>query len=216
MIRVAIIGAGIGAEHLDGYRALPDRFQVATLCDLDTARAAKATGGDPGIAISGDLEAVLADPAIDLIDVCLPPHLHFPVSMKALQAGKHVICEKPIVRSLDEADQLQAAAEASGRQVFPVFQYRYGPGLAQLKALQAAGLAGRAYVASLETHWNRDAAYYAIPWRGTWAGESGGALLGHAIHAHDLLCHVPICRQCHLDSCLSIHTICNYSCRTNQ
>ena len=190
MIRVAIIGAGIGAEHLEGYRALPERFTVAALCDLDTARAVKATGGDPGIAISDDLEAVLADPAIDLIDVCLPPHLHFPVSMKALQAGKHVICEKPIVRSLDEADQLQSAAETSGRQVFPVFQYRYGPGLAQLKALQAAGLAGRAYVASLETHWNRDAAYYAIPWRGTWAGESGGALLGHAIHAHDLLCHV--------------------------
>jgi predicted dehydrogenase len=190
MIRVAIIGAGIGAEHLEGYRALPERFTVATLCDLDTARAAKATGGDPGIAISGDLDAVLADPAIDLVDVCLPPHLHFPVSVKALNAGKHVICEKPIVRSLDEADQLQAAAEASGRSVFPVFQYRYGPGLAQLKALQAAGLAGKAYVASLETHWNRDAGYYAIPWRGTWAGESGGALLGHAIHAHDLLCHV--------------------------
>jgi predicted dehydrogenase len=43
-------------------------------------------------------------------------------------------------------------------------------------------------MASLETHWNRDAGYYAVPWRGTWAGESGGAILSHAIHAHDLLC----------------------------
>jgi predicted dehydrogenase len=62
--------------------------------------------------------------------------------------------------------------------------------MAQLEALQAAGLAGKPYAASLETHWCRDAAYYEIPWRGTWAGEAGGALLSHAIHAHDLLCHV--------------------------
>jgi predicted dehydrogenase len=190
MIRTAIIGAGIGAEHLSGYRALPDRFQVAVMCDLDTARAMAATGGDPAISVTGDLEAVLADPSIDLIDICLPPHLHFPIAVQCLEAGKHVICEKPIVRSLDEADRLAAVAKACGKSVFPVFQYRYGRAMAQLQALVAAGLAGKPFVASLETHWNRDAAYYAVPWRGTWAGESGGALLGHAIHAHDLLCKV--------------------------
>ncbi|MFV2035695.1 MAG: Gfo/Idh/MocA family oxidoreductase, partial [Halocynthiibacter sp.] len=48
----------------------------------------------------------------------------------------------------------------------------------------------RALVASIETHWKRGADYYAVPWRGTWAGEQGGAVLGHAIHAHDLLTHV--------------------------
>jgi predicted dehydrogenase len=190
MTRVAIVGAGIGAEHLAGYRALPDRFRVAVKCDLDTARARAATADDPEIAVSDDLAPVLADPAIDLIDICLPPHLHFPVSLQVLQAGKHAICEKPIARSLEEADALVAAAAASGRQVFPVFQYRYGHALAQLGALQTAGLTGKPYVASLETHWNRDTAYYAVPWRGTWAGESGGSLLGHAIHAHDLLCHI--------------------------
>lgn len=190
MIRVAIIGAGIGAEHLAGYRALPDRFRVSVLCDLDKDRAAQATGNDPDIMISDDLEAVLADPHIDLIDICLPPHLHFPVTVKALEAGKHAICEKPIVRSMVEADALQEVADRTGKLVFPVFQYRFGRAMAQLLALQHSGLAGKAFVASLETHWNRDGAYYEVPWRGTWAGESGGALLGHAIHAHDLLCHV--------------------------
>lgn len=190
MIRTAIIGAGIGAEHLAGYRALPELFAVSALCDLDTARAQAATGGDPSIAVTGDLDAVLADPAVDVIDICLPPHLHVPVALRALEAGKHVICEKPLARSLAEVDQLEAAAEKADRHVFPVFQYRYGPALAQLKALQDAGLTGTPFVASLETHWNRGAAYYDIPWRGTWAGESGGALLGHAIHAHDLLCHI--------------------------
>ncbi|KPP88069.1 MAG: putative dehydrogenase [Rhodobacteraceae bacterium HLUCCA08] len=187
MNRVAIIGAGIGAEHLAGYRAL-DRFEVTALCDLDLDRAQTACGGT--VFCTDDMAAVLADPAIDLVDICLPPHLHFDASVAALQAGKHVICEKPLVRSLAEADRLIAAAGRAGRRVFPVFQYRYGPAFAQLRALIEAGLAGRAYVASLETHWSRDAGYYAVPWRGTWAGESGGAVLGHAIHAHDLLSHV--------------------------
>ncbi|MBI1219407.1 MAG: gfo/Idh/MocA family oxidoreductase [Rhodobacteraceae bacterium] len=186
MIRVAILGAGIGREHLDGYRLLPTRFQVAALVDLDTARAQAVVGADP-IRIEADIDAVLADPAIDLIDVCLPPHLHLPISLKALAAGKHVICEKPLVASLADADRLLGAARDAGKRVTPVFQYRYGPAMAQLRALTAAGLTGRAYAASLETHWMRGPAYYAVPWRGTWAGENGGAVLGHAIHNHDLM-----------------------------
>ena len=69
----------------------------------------------------------------------------------------------------------------------PVFQYRFAPGIERLKRLIDRGLAGRPYALSAEVHWNRKAAYYALPWRGTWAGERGGCLLGHAIHIHDLL-----------------------------
>lgn len=190
MIRVAILGAGIGAQHLAGYRALPARFEVRTFCDLDAARARGVVGEDDSITVTGDLDGVLADPDIDLVDVCLPPHLHFSISEKVLAAGKHVVCEKPLVRSLAEADALIALAQKAGRRVFPVFQYRYGRGTAQLRGLIDTGLAGKAFAASLETHWNRDSDYYAVPWRGTWAGESGGAVLGHAIHNHDLLCSV--------------------------
>lgn len=189
MINVAIIGAGIGAEHLRGYRALPDRFAVRSFCDLDLDRVGKAVGAE-SIGVTNDLDQVLADPQIDLVDICLPPHLHFPVAKRALEAGKHVVCEKPMVRSLAEADALIAVAEATGRQVFPVFQYRYGIATAQIRALIDASLAGKPFAAALETHWNRGPDYYAVPWRGTWAGESGGAVLGHAIHNHDLLAAV--------------------------
>lgn len=187
MIRVAILGAGIGAQHLAGYRALPDRFQPAVLCDLDAERAA-AVVGDAAMTVATDIDATLADPAIDLIDVCLPPHLHFPVAKAAMAAGKHVVIEKPITRSLAEADALIAASNETGRRAFPVFQYRYGDATAQLDAVIAAGLAGAPRTASIETHWNRGAGYYAeAPWRGTWAREAGGAVLSHAIHNHDLL-----------------------------
>ncbi|SDP90821.1 Gfo/Idh/MocA family oxidoreductase [Phyllobacterium sp. OV277] len=189
-IRVAIIGAGIGASHLKGYRALPNRFTVSVLCDLDQERAAKVTDGDRSIRIEPDLDRVLADPDIDIIDICLPPHLHFKVSMAALAAGKHVVCEKPFVSSLHEADLLAEAVQKSGRILSPVFQYRFGRGFAQLRALIDKGLAGKAYTSSIETHWCRRAEYYDIPWRGTWKGEQGGAVLSHAIHNHDLLCYV--------------------------
>ena len=190
MIRVAILGAGIGSEHLAAYRDLPEAFCVTAMCDIDNSRAAAATGNDPDIRIFAKISDVMADPDIDLVDVCLPPHLHVPVVLQALAAGKHAICEKPIARSLAEVQQIQDAMAQSSGHVFPVFQYRYGLAFAQLAALRGAGLAGRALVASAETHWNRESDYYDVPWRGTWKGESGGAVLGHAIHMHDLICHL--------------------------
>ncbi|UWQ97643.1 Gfo/Idh/MocA family oxidoreductase [Rhodobacteraceae bacterium S2214] len=186
MITVAILGAGIGREHLDGYRALPDLFEVKTLCDLDRARASEVVGEDP-ITITDKLDLVLADPRIDLVDVCLPPHLHFPVTMQVLKAGKHAICEKPLVSSLADADSLTSTSNALNKNVYPVFQYRYGRAMSQVQSLRDAGLLGTPYAASIETHWCRRADYYAIDWRGTWAGENGGAVLGHAIHNHDLI-----------------------------
>lgn len=186
MIRVAILGAGIGRAHLEAYRELRDHFSVRTLCDLDRGRAAEAAGGED-IGIETDIAKVLADPQIDLVDVCLPPQLHASVAGEALKAGKHVVCEKPLATSLRDADALLKLAGQQGRRLFPVFQYRFGPAISKLQALIDAGLAGKPFVASLETHWNRGNDYYAVPWRGTWAGEQGGAVLGHAIHLHDLL-----------------------------
>jgi predicted dehydrogenase len=188
VIRVAILGAGIGAEHLTGYRALPETFEVVTLCDRDADRARLVMAGAAAIRLETEIAAVLADDGVDLVDICLPPHLHADVAVAALRAGKHVICEKPLARSMAEVAAIGAALERSGRQLFPVFQYRYGPATAALDALVEAGLTGPPVAASIETHWNRDAAYYSVPWRGTWAGESGGAVLSHAIHAHDLMC----------------------------
>lgn len=186
MYRVAIIGAGIGAEHLAGYKTLPDRFEVACVCDLNEARGRELADAS-NVNFTTDFAGVLADDSIDIVDVSLPPHLHFQSCMDALEAGKHVVCEKPLVASVNDADLLLQATERTGKKLFPVFQYRYGIGTAQLQSLQDAGLAGQLYAGSIETHWNRDAEYYAVDWRGTWAGESGGAILGHAIHIHDFL-----------------------------
>ncbi|MEO1536781.1 MAG: Gfo/Idh/MocA family oxidoreductase [Pseudomonadota bacterium] len=184
--RVAIVGAGIGAEHLRAYLALPDRFEVACICDLDAARA-KSIAEPHGIRTEAEMSAVLSDSSIEIVDICLPPHLHLSACLAALDAGKTVICEKPLVTSLSDADTLATKLAESDGGLFPVFQYRYGLGTAEFHALQDAGLLGACFAGALETHWDRDSAYYTVGWRGTWAGEQGGALLGHAIHSHDLL-----------------------------
>ncbi|MGL1922528.1 MAG: Gfo/Idh/MocA family oxidoreductase [Hyphomicrobiales bacterium] len=183
---VAILGAGIGAAHLEGYCAWPDAFDVTTICDLDIERAKAIAKDLPNCKIISDIDEVLADPNIDLVDICLPPHLHFPIIMKALDAGKHVACEKPFVSSLEETDQVIAKAASVGKKVFPIFQYRYGVGFQRYKMLKEKNLLGKAFAGSLETHWDRRAPYYAIDWRGTWAGENGGTIVSHATHIHDL------------------------------
>jgi predicted dehydrogenase len=185
--RVAVIGAGIGAAHVEAYRDNAQGYEVAVVCDLDAGRAGTLAATVAGAVVEKSYDAVLARSDIDLVDICLPPSLHLDTIEAALSAGKHVLCEKPLVGSLAQVERVMRAAEQAGRAVVPVYQYRYGNGLARLRRLIEACVTGKPLVASIETHWNRPAAYYDVRWRGRKATELGGAVLGHAIHAHDLL-----------------------------
>lgn len=192
-LRVAIIGAGIGAAHLEGYLANPERFAVTVICDLDAERAAPLIASSNADYVAS-LDEAIQRTDVDIVDICLPPKLHKSAIVDALARGKHVVCEKPLVGSLEDLDEIEAAAAGVNQPampvVMPVFQYRFGQGIGQLVHLVGKNLAGRPLVATLETHWNRDAAYYAVPWRGQWETELGGAIVGHAIHIHDLLVRV--------------------------
>ena len=185
--QVAIIGTNIGAKHYEDFQKVSDKFNVHTICGLTTEPIEKILSANSDTKISLDFEDVLKIKEIDIIDICLPPHLHFSACKKSLEAGKHVICEKPLVSSLEEIDKLKEISNKTGKIIFPVFQYRYGPGFSKLKALIKSGLTGKPLVASLDTHWNRGKEYYSKAWRGTWKGEQGGAILSHSIHIHDLI-----------------------------
>ncbi|MBC8077598.1 MAG: Gfo/Idh/MocA family oxidoreductase [Chloroflexales bacterium] len=189
-LRVAIVGCGVGNAHAKGYRELPDQFELAAVCDIDAdrARSFAAEHGVPIVVSSLDQLCAMGD--IDVIDICTPPGLHFDHVRQVLAAGKHAICEKPLVGSRADADALADAEARSGKRLMPIFQYRFGHGLQKLRLLMAAGVAGAPYLATVETAWRRRETYYDVPWRGKWATELGGALLGHAIHAHDMLCYL--------------------------
>jgi predicted dehydrogenase len=180
--RVAVVGCGIGKSHVRAYKTLPAQFDLTTICDIDEAKA-RALAAEHNIPnVVTDFHALLASPDLDIIDICTPPHLHFAQIKAALEAGKHAVCEKPLVGSLRDVDELARIEAASGKRLMPMLQ--------KLKFLQEAGLTGEPYQATVETAWRRRAAYYEVPWRGKWATELGGALLGHAIHGHDILSYV--------------------------
>ena len=189
-IRVGVVGLGIGKSHLAAYAALPDQYRVVALCDVDPERGAQVAAQFGHPALYTRLEDMLARDEVEIVDLCTPPFLHFEHIQAALAAGKHVTCEKPLVGSLREVDALRAAASEAGRVVMPIFQYRFGHGLQKLKRLVEQGVTGAAYVSTVETLWRRRPAYYAVPWRGRWATELGGALLGHALHTHDMLTYI--------------------------
>jgi predicted dehydrogenase len=127
---------------------------------------------------------------LDVIDVCTPAHLHVEHVLQVLAADKHVVCEKPVAGSLAGFDCLIEAESRAGRRVMPIFNYRFGAGVQKLRHLITAGVAGRAYLGTIEVAWRRRAAYYDVPWRGHWETELGGCLTGHAIHFLDLLTYV--------------------------
>jgi predicted dehydrogenase len=189
-LHIGVVGSGIGRAHIQAYQMLPERFDVVAICDSDETRAHE-------VATMHDIPYVLTDLGdlcqredLDVIDLCTPSYLHFSQVQKVLSAGKHVICEKPVAGSLKEIDELILAEAHSGKWVMPIFQYRFGHGAQKLKYLIQEGIAGQAYLSTVETAWRRRAAYYAVPWRGKWETELGGALVTLAIHAHDLLYYV--------------------------
>lgn len=187
--KVGVVGGGIGRQHIQAYRALDGRFEVAAICDLDGDLARRVAAEHAIPLATTDLGALLSA-GVDIVDVCTPPGTHRRLIEAALDAGRHVVCEKPLVGSLADADAVIARARRSDRLVMPIFQYRFASGYQKLLRLIAAGATGPLHVATVETHWRRGSDYYAVPWRGKWESELGGALLGHAIHAHDMLCGV--------------------------
>ena len=189
-LRVGVVGLGIGAQHAAAWAELSEQFELVALCDLDEARATRAAERFGAVGTYTDFRRLLDEVELDVVDICTPPHLHFEQVQAALASGRHVVCEKPLVRSLAEADALERAESDSGRRLMPIFQYRFGAGVQKLRHLVRNGLTGRAYLSTIETAWRRGAPYYAVEWRGRWKTELGGVLLSHAIHAHDLLCYV--------------------------
>jgi len=191
-LRVGVVGCGVGRQHVAAFQGLPSQFEVAALCDTDPAKAREAAAGaGPGVVrIAADLAELCRMDEVDVIDICTPPHLHYEQSLQALAAGKHVICEKPIARSLQQVDELIAAEAESGRRLMPIFQYRFRAGLQKLKLLVDSGVAGRAYLTTVETAWRRRADYYEVPWRGKWKTEMGGPMFSLATHAHDAMTYI--------------------------
>jgi UDP-N-acetyl-2-amino-2-deoxyglucuronate dehydrogenase len=175
----------IASIHAEAIAALP-AARLAAVTDVVPERAAS-LAGEFGCAAEPDLDALLARDDIDVVSVCVPSGLHAAVGVRAAQAGKHLVVEKPIEVTLAAADRLIGAARAAGVAMTVISQHRFDRGLVELRRLLDGGALGRLVLGEASTKWYRSQGYYdSAAWRGTW-GLDGGSLMNQGIHYVDLL-----------------------------
>jgi predicted dehydrogenase len=186
-VRFALVGCGaISATQIKALLALAPEVELSYVCDSDRNRAI-ATADKFGLSVL-DFEAICADPTIDVVTICTPTGVHAELAIRALQAGKHVIVEKPMDISTAACQQLKAAAEAAGRLCSVISQHRYDPASRVVRDALDAGKLGDLIFTEARIPWFRTQEYYdSEAWRGTWAIDGGGALTNQGIHTVDLM-----------------------------
>ncbi len=185
MINFALIGCGrVAPRHAQSFQQLSETRLVAT-ADIRFDRAQR-FAEEYGAAAYADYHDMLARSDVDAVSICVPSGLHAQVAIDALQAGKHVLVEKPIALTLADADRMIATARQHGRRLGVVLQNRYNSPMQQVRRAVDDGLLGRLYLGNACVRWYRPQSYYDDDWHGTWAMD-GGALMNQSIHHIDAL-----------------------------
>ena len=184
-MRIGLVGYGAwGRMHVAAMRRTPALALGGIVCNGD-ASARAATADNPGVPVHRDLDALLRDPAIDLVDIVAPNHLHAAMALAAIAAGKHVLVEKPMATSLADAERLVAAAESSGLYVGVGLELHVSRQWARIRDAIARGELGRLRYANI-TLFRRPFRPGSGDWRRTGA-QVGSWILEEPIHYIDLL-----------------------------
>ena len=186
-VRVGIIGCGgiANGKHMPSLKQLPNVKMVA-FCDIIEERAIKARAdyGTPGCAVYTDYRELLEDKSIDVVHVCTPNRAHSFITVDALHAGKHVMCEKPMAINSEEAKKMLDAAKETGKKLTIGYQSRQRADSRYLKNECLAGTFGDIYYAKATALRRR-----AVPTWGVFLNEyeqGGGPLIDIGTHALDL------------------------------
>ena len=188
MIHFAILGCGrIAKRHAEllGTGQIAGA-KLAAVCDIDPARAeAIATRfGVPGFT---SLAKMLASPAIDVVSILTPSGMHSRHAIEVAQAGRHIVVEKPMALTLEDADAMIDAADRAGVRLFVVKQNRFNVPVVKARQALDAGRFGQLVLGTVRVRWCRDQSYYdQDAWRGTWA-QDGGVIANQASHHVDML-----------------------------
>jgi len=186
-IRFAVVGLGMGVQHC---RDLVDAqgCELVAVCDRSPERLEE-NRREFGVKGVESYEELLRDPDVDVVNVCTPSGTHAELSIQALRAGKHVVCEKPPDVTVEAVDRMIAAQRESGNQLMVVFQSRFEPLYQHLREALQAGRLGRLAGVHGSVNWWRSPEYYDSPgkWKGTWKLDGGGSLANQGVHTLDIL-----------------------------
>jgi UDP-N-acetyl-2-amino-2-deoxyglucuronate dehydrogenase len=188
MIRVAVIGLGaIAPSHIKAYQELSDQYTIVALCDMYKDKADQiAKTHAIKVDIYEDYKDMLKREDIDLVSICTPPYTHAELAIAFMNAGKHVLVEKPMASSLEECDAMNEAARKCGKILSVVAQNRFRSPMMKLKHVLDSDLIGPVVHTQVDSFWWRGHSYYDLWWRGTWEKEGGGCTLNHAVHHIDI------------------------------
>lgn len=183
----AIIGSGMISQfHADAMRQVPNA-EFRAVFDMSPARA-KAFADANGCRIAASLQELAEDPTIQAVCVTTPSGAHADCAIPILEAGKAVLCEKPLEVTVEKVDAILDAEKRGGGKLASVFQSRFGKGARQMKKALEEGRFGKLTLCSAYIKWWRDLSYYSTSsWKGTWKMDGGGALMNQGVHAVDLL-----------------------------
>ncbi|WP_150307058.1 Gfo/Idh/MocA family protein [Planctomonas psychrotolerans] len=189
-VRIGLIGAGgIATAHVAGYRLNTDTIVLAAVAD-PVAESAEQRAAEFGAAVFADYATMLAEADIDAVDICLPHHLHRDAIVAAARAGKHVLCEKPLCLTVEEAREVTDAVEASGITVMCAHNQLFLPAVAKAKELLDSGLLGTVYEVRTTDSFFNDFNPDTMGWRAHAKTSGGGELIDTGYHPTYLLLHL--------------------------
>jgi predicted dehydrogenase len=200
-VGIGIVGAGkIFEQHAIACNSLGGRAKLLALADIDEARLQKAADQYSIPFAAGDYRSLLDRNDIDVITVCTPPVLHERVVVAALEAGKFVICEKPLAHTLESADRIIAVAKKHPGKLSTVYQFRYLPEVQRTLWLRDHGRLGKLLFGRFHRFAKFEAparpakdgkpakpAKKRSPWWGEWQTAGGGVVMTQLIHEIDLM-----------------------------
>ena len=190
-IGFGIIGCGVIADfHANALFGLPEEAVLVGVADARLP-AAERFAKEKQVRAFASVEEMLACPEIDVVTICVPSGLHAELAIKAANAGKHIIVEKPMAITKEQLDAMEEACERNGVMLSSVAQSRFTSGVRKAKQAIEEGYLGKLVCADVYMKFNRSQEYYNTGgWRGTKAMDGGGALMNQGIHGVDLLLYL--------------------------
>ena len=189
-LRFGILGCGvIAGVHAEAIGSL-DEAELAGASDFN-AQFGRQFCEKRGVRFYDSYDEMLADESIDVISVCTPSHCHADNAIRALRAGKHVVLEKPMALTMEEAERVASVCEETGLKLTVVSQLRFSPDIQKVKRLVEEGAFGRLVFCNLSMrYWRSEEYFSASSWRGRREFEGGGALMNQGIHGIDLMQYI--------------------------
>jgi len=183
----ALVGFGFIAErgHAPAYASSHLPIDIVAVVEPCAARRPAIDAMLPNARVYDSLEALLAHEELDFVDICAPPSEHARVACEALARGLHVLCEKPLATSAQQAHQMTESARRAGRVLFPAHSYRHAPVMRAVRGVLARDLIGPVHMVTMDTF--RTGHARGVPeWNPDWRREprysGGGILFDHGPH----------------------------------